>query len=226
LINIKQLFNFAASKYFTMDFNDKQLKIMETAELLFAEKGFSGTSVRDIADAADVNVAMISYYFGSKEKMLESLFNYRSEATILKLESMSSNNTLTPIEKVNLMIDYYIDKFLNQQCFHKVMMREQVASHRHVISNLIQQYKKRNQTLVKQLIHEGQKTGDFVKNVDVPLLMATLVGTVSHIITTQHFYKEINNLQAMPDEQFQKLIRKKLSTHIKFLFKAILTHEA
>ncbi len=209
-----------------MDFNGKQLKIMETAEMLFAEKGFSGTSVRDIADAADVNVAMISYYFGSKEKMLESLFNYRSEATTLKLVSMSNNETLSPIEKVNHMIDYYIDKFLNQQCFHKVMMREQVASHRHVVSGLIGHYKKRNQALVKQLIHEGQKSGDFIKHVDIPLLMATLVGTVSNMITTQHFYKEINNLQDMPDEQFQKLIKKKLSAHIKFLFKAILTHEA
>ena len=209
-----------------MDLNDKQLKIMETAEELFAEKGFSGTSVRDIADAADVNVAMISYYFGSKEKMLESLFTYRSESTMMKLESMFNNTSLTPLEKVNQMIDYYIDKFLNQQCFHKIMVREQVANQRHAISDTIQQYKKRNQALVKQLIHEGQKNGDFIKNVDIPLLMATLVGTVSHMITTQHFYKEINNLQAMPDDQFQKLIRKKLSAHIKFLFKAILTHEA
>ena len=106
------------------------------------------------------------------------------------------------------------------------MMREQVANQRHVISGVIQQYKKRNQALVKQLIHEGQKSGDFVKQVDIPLLMTTLVGTVSHLVTTQHFYKELNNLQAMPDDQFQKLIRKKLSVHIKFLFKAILTHEA
>jgi len=208
-----------------MDFNDKQIKIMETAELLFAEKGFSGTSVRDIADAADVNVAMISYYFGSKEKMLESLFNFRSQSTMLKLESMYNNTLLSPMEKVHQMIDYYIDKFLNQQCFHKVMMREQVGNHRHAVSGLIQEYKKRNQTLVKQLIQEGQKSGDFVKNIDVPLLMTTLVGTVSHMVTTQHSYKEINNLQAMPDEQFQKLIKKKLSAHIKFLFKAILTHE-
>jgi len=209
-----------------MDLNEKQLKIMETAEELFAEKGFSGTSVRDIADAADVNVAMISYYFGSKEKMLESLFTYRSESTMMKLESMFSNTSLSPLEKVNQMIDYYIDKFLNQQCFHKIMMREQVANQRHAISGVIQQYKKRNQALVKQLIHEGQKSGDFVKQVDIPLLMTTLVGTVSHLVTTQHFYKELNNLQAMPDDQFQKLIRKKLSAHIKFLFKAILTHEA
>ena len=139
---------------------------------------------------------------------------------------MFSNNSLAPLEKVNQMIDYYIDKFLNQQCFHKVMMREQVGNHRHVISGLIQHYKKRNQVLVKQLIHEGQKSGDFIKHVDIPLLMTTLVGTVSHLVTTQHFYKELNNLQAMPEEQFQKLIRKKLSAHIKFLFKAILTHEA
>jgi hypothetical protein len=130
------------------------------------------------------------------------------------------------MEKVNQMIEYYIDKFFNQQCFHKIMQREQVASHRHVISGMIQEYKKRNQALVKLLIAEGQKSGDFVKQVDIPLLMATLVGTVSNIVTTQHLYKEINNLQAMPDEQFQKLLRKKLSMHIKFLFKAILTYEA
>ena len=209
-----------------MDFNDKQIKIMETAEELFAEKGFSGTSVRDIADAADVNVAMISYYFGSKEKMLESLFTLRSQSTMLKLESMYNNTALKPMEKVHQMIDYYIDKFLNQQCFHKVMMREQVGNHRHAISGLIYEYKKRNQALVKQLIQEGQKTGDFVKNIDIPLLMTTLVGTVSHMVTTQHSYKEINNLQSMPEDQFQKLIRKKLSLHIKFIFKAILTHEA
>jgi len=226
LINIKHLFNFASQNILLMDFNDKQIKIMESAEELFAEKGFSGTSVRDIADAADVNVAMISYYFGSKEKMLESLFNFRSQSTMLKLESMYNNTALSPMEKVHQMIDYYIDKFLNQQCFHKVMMREQVGNHRHAIADLIQEYKKRNQALVKQLIQEGQKAGDFVKNVDIPLLMTTLVGTVSHMVTTQHSYKEINNLQSMPDDQFQKLIRKKLSAHIKFLFKAILTHEA
>ena len=209
-----------------MDFNDKQLKIIETAEELFGEQGFSGTSVRDIADKAGVNVAMISYYFGSKEKLMEALFTYRAEGTTQILESMFQNTELKPLEKVNLMIDYYIDKFHNQQCFHKIMMREQVTNLKSVTSEIIYTFKKRNQALVKQLIHEGQKTGDFVKNIDIPLLMATLIGTVSHMVTTQHFYREINNLQDMTDEQFQKFIKKKLSTHLKSIFKAILTHEA
>src|SRR5690606_26526660 len=57
--------------------NEKQLEILNAAEKLFEEKGFDGTSVRDIAKAADVNLAMISYYFGSKEKLLDTLFEVR-----------------------------------------------------------------------------------------------------------------------------------------------------
>ncbi|UEG50934.1 TetR family transcriptional regulator [Ferruginibacter lapsinanis] len=209
-----------------MEYNEKQLQIIQTAEKLFADKGFDGTSVRDIADEASVNVAMISYYFGSKEKLLEALFTHRAMDSAKKLEDILHNKELSTLEKVNVLIDYYINKFQNQQCFHKIMMSEQVTNKRGVTHELIHHFKKQNQQLVKQLIHEGQKTGEFAKNIDVPMLMAVLVGTVTHMIATQRFYREINNLQDMPDEQFQKLIKKKLSTQLKFIFKATLTHEA
>jgi hypothetical protein len=139
---------------------------------------------------------------------------------------MLKNKGQAPLEKINVMIDYYIEKFHNQTCFHKIMGREQVASQRTATSELIHSFKKRNQQLIKELIHEGQKSGDFVKNIDIPILMATLIGTLSQMVTTQHFYREINNLQDMPEEQFQKMMKKKLSTQFKFIFKAILTHEA
>ncbi|MES1219445.1 MAG: TetR family transcriptional regulator [Bacteroidota bacterium] len=209
-----------------MEYNDKQVQIMEAAEQLFAEKGFEGTSVRDISESAAVNLAMISYYFGSKEKLLETLFTYRSETSVMKIENLLQDKDSTPLQKVNHLIDYYIDKFQNQTCFHKIMSREQVHSHRNTVTELIQKFKKRNQELVKQLINEGQKSGEFKKNIDIPIMMATLVGTVSHLVTTQHYYREINNLQSLSDEEFKKLIKKKLSHHLKFLFKAILTHEA
>ena len=209
-----------------MTYNEKQIQIMEAAEELFSEKGFDGTSVRDISDKAGVNLAMISYYFGSKEKLLEALFTYRGEHTVMKLESMISDKNMEPLQKMDTLIDYFIDKFMNQQCFHKIMQREQVTHQRGVTSDLILNLKKRNQALVKQLIQEGQKTGDFKKNIDVPLMMATLVGTVSHLVTSQHYYIVINNLQSLSDEEVKKHIKKKLSHHLKFLFKAILTHEA
>src|SRR5215471_3678565 len=106
-----------------MDYNEKQVQIMEAAEKLFSAQGFDGTSVRDISEKADVNLAMISYYFGSKEKLLEALFTYRSETSVLKVESMLQDKASSPLQKVYHLIDYYIDKIQNQTCFHKIMSR-------------------------------------------------------------------------------------------------------
>jgi len=208
-----------------MGYNDKQVQIMETAEVLFAEKGFNGTSVRDIAEKAHVNLAMISYYFGSKDKLLESLFDYRGEHIKLKLESMVEDKTLGSFEKLDLLIDHYIEKIMNQQCFSRIMVREQVVNHTGITAELITQMKKRNQEIISKLIHQGQKKGEFKRNIDIPLMMATLVGTAGHLIATQPYYRDINNLQSMSDEEFQKHIKKKLSQHLKKLFKAILTNE-
>ena len=62
-------------------FTEKQIHILNIAEELIAEKGFEGTSVRDISAKANINVAMISYYFGSKEKMMYHLYHYRVQRT-------------------------------------------------------------------------------------------------------------------------------------------------
>ena len=208
-----------------MEYSDKQVQIMETAEILFAEKGFNGTSVRDIAEKAHVNLAMISYYFGSKDKLLESLFDYRGEHVKLKLESMVEDKTLSSFEKLDLLIEHYIEKIMNQQCFSRIMLREQVVNHTGITAELITQMKKRNQQIISKLIHQGQKKGEFKRNIDIPLMMATLVGTAGHIIATQPYYREINNLQSMSEEEFQRHMKKKLSQHLKKLFKAILTNE-
>jgi AcrR family transcriptional regulator len=208
-----------------MEYSEKQVQIMETAETLFAEKGFNGTSVRDIAQKAHVNLAMISYYFGSKDKLLEALFGYRGEHLKLKLENIILDKALTVTEKMDTLIDHYIDKILKQQCFSRIMAREQVLNHTGITAQLIFQMKKRNQELISKLIHEGQRKGEFKKNIDIPLMMATLIGTTNTIVATQYYYKEINNLQSLTEEEFQKHIKKKLSQHLKKLFKAILTND-
>lgn len=208
-----------------MEFNEKQVLIMDAAEKLFAEKGFAGTSVRDISEEADVNLAMISYYFGSKEKLLEDIFKYRTQFITLQLEHMLQDKKMTSLEKVNQLIDNYISRIMQQQCFHKIMSREQMVIMGGTTRKLIYQLKRTNQDLVKQLIAEGQKNKEFKKNVDVPLMMATLIGTTSHLVTTQHYFRELNDLQSMPEEEFQQHLKKKLSHHLKTIFKAILTYE-
>ena len=209
-----------------MDYGEKQLQIMEAAEALFADNGFNGTSVRDIADKAGVNLAMISYYFGSKEKLLEAIFEYRGDTTKLILENLANRSGLSSMDKMNALIDHYLKKIESQQCFHRLMVREQSVANSEAVTAMILKLKRQNLEVVKRLISEGQKAGAFRKNIDVPLLMITMLGTANQLITSQHHYKQLNNLHDMPDDEYQKYLHKKLGQHLKFLFKKILTNEA
>lgn len=213
------------SKKGEMEYSEKQVQIMEAAEKLFAAKGFNGTSVRDISEAAGVNLAMVSYYFGSKEKLFEAMFAHRSESFKLQLETMIQNKELDPMQKIEQLIDQYILKLTNQQCFHRIMVREQMVDNNSLITDRIHTLKTRNQALISELIKEGQSKGVFKKDIDVPLMMMSMIGTVSQLVTTQHYYKEINGLQSLTEEEFQQHIRTKLSQHLKKIFKAILTNE-
>ncbi len=97
--------------------SDKREHILIVAEELFAEKGFDGTSVRDIAQRAGVNLAMISYYFGSKEKLLESLIEIRSDYAYGILEELNKDQTLSPWDKIDRLVDFYVDRILNNMRF-------------------------------------------------------------------------------------------------------------
>jgi AcrR family transcriptional regulator len=54
-------------------------RILDTAEQLFANAGYADTSFRDIASVANVNPALISYYFGSKRALFDSVYKRRGK---------------------------------------------------------------------------------------------------------------------------------------------------
>ncbi|MDO3681903.1 TetR family transcriptional regulator [Paenibacillus ehimensis] len=55
---------------------DMKMRILYAAKKLFARQGFEGTSVRQICEEAGANVALVSYYFGGKEKVLHAIFEH------------------------------------------------------------------------------------------------------------------------------------------------------
>jgi AcrR family transcriptional regulator len=207
-------------------YNEKQVQILIAAENLFSEQGFNGTSVRDIANAANVNLAMISYYFGSKEKLLEAIFAFRIESTSIKLEYLLAKTDIEPVQKIELLVDHYIDKLQNNTNFFKIMQSQQLkGDFNKDLSEIIYQSKKKNYDLISALIAEGQKKGQFKKTIDIALLMSTLVGASNQIYMGHGYYKRLHQLEDMPEDKFQQLLRKRMKVFMKNMFKAILTYE-
>jgi AcrR family transcriptional regulator len=50
-------------------------KILDAAESLFADKGFNGTSLREITSQAEVNLAAVNYHFGSKKELIKAVMS-------------------------------------------------------------------------------------------------------------------------------------------------------
>ena len=72
----------------TTHFSTKD-RILGAAEELFAQFGFSGTSLRQVTSRADVNIAAVNYHFGSKENLVNEVFRRRmDDMTAQRLQAL------------------------------------------------------------------------------------------------------------------------------------------
>ena len=62
-------------------------KILDSAEQLFAEHGFNGTSLREITSQAEVNLAAVNYHFGSKKELIKAVMSRYMNELSPRLES-------------------------------------------------------------------------------------------------------------------------------------------
>lgn len=177
-----------------MDYNSKQIEILNVSLKLFAEKGFDGTSIRDIAKAADINVAMVSYYFGSKEKLLEAIIIYRVSAFRMILENLQTEE-ISPIEKIKKFVALYVTKLFQNKDFYQIVHFEIVNQKRACDFSAFSEIKKKNLLLLENIIAEGQKANVFKTNCNALLIPAIVIGTFSQINNNRKFYIEMLNLK-------------------------------
>ncbi|CCG53408.1 Probable transcriptional regulator, TetR family [Flavobacterium indicum GPTSA100-9 = DSM 17447] len=177
-----------------MNYNSKQIDILNVSLKLFAEKGFDGTSIRDIAKAADINVAMVSYYFGSKEKLLEAIIIYRVSDFRMILENLQTE-LISPIEKIKKFVSFYVNMLFQNKDFYQLVHFEMVNQKRACDFSAFSEIKKKNLKLLQNIIEEGQKDGEFKSNCNSLLIPALVIGTFSQIYNNKKFYIEMLNLK-------------------------------
>jgi|SRR5205809_4571259 len=198
---------------------DKREQIIETALHLFAEKGFEGTSIRDIAEKATVNVAMVNYYFGTKEKLFEKIVEYKSALTRGLLDEIANNKSLTAIEKIEAVIDSFIERLFTHRKFHRLIHQELILNQRESLQSSIVNNLSPNATIIKNFIEAGIKKGDFRK-VDVELTVASLIGTINQVLLSKKFCNRLMNKadDYVPYDDIK--FRKRVSVHLKQLMHA------
>ena len=165
---------------------EKREHILQVAEELFAENGFDGTSVRMLAEAAKVNLAMISYYFGSKEKLFETLVETRT-SVLREILKTITETIPDPLERLEAIMVAYMDRILNNTRFHRIIHRQISLQSRSEMNETIINILMKNGVSVAEVIMEGQKSGVFRKDIDIPLTIMSLKSPITQFAMNAAF---------------------------------------
>ncbi|MFT4109236.1 TetR/AcrR family transcriptional regulator [Propionicimonas sp.] len=84
--------------------------VLDTARALFAERGYAGASLQDIADAAGIGKANVYYYFRTKAALLDALLDERIAA--LEAALATAERVDGARERRELLIDSFVDQVL------------------------------------------------------------------------------------------------------------------
>lgn len=205
--------------------SDKKTHIIDVAVELFSKNGFEGTSMRDLASAAGVNIAMINYYFGSKEKLFEAIVEGRSEKSRKEFEELAQDSSLTPIQKMDRIIEMKVNKVLEKRHFHKVLQNEVMLNKRPELNIAIGNIFKKNGVLIRSILEEGIENGDFNK-VDLGLIVSTIMGTINHVFLSRTICNLIFEPTTQNPDPFENpKIKKRVINHLKNMIHIYLLKE-
>lgn len=86
---------------------ETKTKIIDVARVLFSEHGFEGTSIREIAKLANVNVAAINYHFGSKEHLFVQIIQNSTSIISHELEAIYQQHLLNKSSAEEFFVDVF-----------------------------------------------------------------------------------------------------------------------
>jgi TetR/AcrR family transcriptional regulator len=145
---------------------DTALKIIESATLLFADKGYHAVSVREVAKAADVNVSAISYYFAGKDGLYLETLEKQFEPVAAMLEELvklENADALTKLWK-------YAQSTISMQSVSPYLMRfwhSELANHTSIGKDVLKKYGENFHRFFTATIAQGIDEGVFDKNINI-----------------------------------------------------------
>lgn len=174
-------------------------KIIDAAISLFYTKGYDGTSVRDIAKKANVNVANISYYFDGKQGLLEQLMTSFLEGYIEVIEDNFQKHEFLSAKDVLFEM---VSELFRYQFNHRELTRffyRELSLDSTLIREIMTIYFSKEKYYIEQVLKRGEVTGEFNK-VFFTMFLTKLKGMMNMPFLYPQYISEV--LHAFPSEPF------------------------
>ena len=180
---------------------DAKEKLLAAGTRLFAEKGFAGVSIRELATAAGVNSALISYHFGGKEGLYEAVITAQYERLIIKFEAIAAS-TSSVEEKIRMYADVIRRNHTEDQPLMARLVQGELSSPTACMEKVLRKYTFRIAQIVSDVLRQGIQSGSFRQDVDPVLAALSLAGMLNFYFILREITKAIVPEFSGRDQEF------------------------
>lgn len=145
--------------------NSTVSKIISAAIPLFATKGFKCVSVKEVAEAAGVNIALISYYFSGKENLYAFILKDQMDSLRKELEVIGQEQ-IDPVEKIRRFV-VIIARLYKKNPYADRLFHNEILNPTKFFETIVKVEVARLNEFLHQCINDAVKSGQFRSDLDV-----------------------------------------------------------
>lgn len=191
-----------------------QSLLLQAAKPLFATKGLSGTGIREISAAANLNSSLISYHFGGKEGLYRAcIIDIAQQVLQMAKQTLEPQETKEEFAaRLSIFINQIIQLFLEDRYTGLILIREYDRTHSPA-SDVFQESLLSVLKQIQRFFKKAQTLGHISSRQDPPVLAGLLFSCVIGQLRSDHLYKKISK-KSLSDPAFKS----KVVRHIVELF--------
>lgn len=156
---------------------EKRRAILHAAVRVFAEKGYHGCRVADVARAADVAYGLVYHYFRNKEELLESVFAEQWAILINALRAIDAGPG-TAAEKITAIFSFVCDVYKTAPSAVRVLILEVTRTPHALRAGSTRETFEEAVRLVADIVRQGQGRAEFRQDLDPAIAAAALLGAL------------------------------------------------
>lgn len=193
-------------------------KILEASKRIFQRKGMYGARMQEIADEAGINKALLHYYFRSKDKLFDAVFQDAAKSFFSKIRELI--NVDKPLfEKIEYFVEQYLE-LLMQNTFIPAFIITEVHQNPDRIENIFLESGVTPGLIFANEVNAAIEKG-VIRPIDPRQLIINIVGLCVFPIAARPIIKTILN---QSDDEFVNFIEVRKRELANFIINAIKVH--
>ncbi len=181
---------------------EKRRAILHAAVRVFADKGYQGCRIADVARAAHVAYGLVYHYFRNKDELLESVFAEQWAILINALQAIDEGPG-SAADKIAGIYGFVFDVYKTAPSAVRVLILEVTRTTHALRAGSTRETFERAVQLVADIVRQGQASGELRADLDPVLSAAAILGALELEVSAM----VVGLVPAAPEEQVDRVKR-------------------